>query len=299
MSERKNKSGVVDQGAGVCPFGKGVVLGSDLPDSINVGRTAPLVSGFAVRELARRDVLVRSERVCFFVGLGVSGTAEVGVGAASESDWPALFVCDGLGLFSRSAARAPAIRICSRLGSVDADFLRDLGLGRSGSGVADSGGVWSGGGAACFGASGFVSRATMTSCARVWPTSMKLQSSTMNNPASINRRDKQLQPVRKPPFTKCRLSSWPHDFDHRQGKTQLQLVFQINLNVVQSVLLKLYPAKIMNVGRVAFHLLQNKFHFRLSDDLLFVDADDAGFLPKFSRSTTPPRPNAEADIIDR
>ena len=172
MSERKNKSEVVDQGAGVCPFGKGVVLGSDLPDSINVGRTAPLVSGFAVRELARRDVLVRSERVCFFVGLGVSGTAEVGVGAASESDWPALFVCDGLGLFSRSAARAPAIRICSRLGSVDADFLRNLGLGRSGSGVADSGGVWSGGGAACFGASGFVSRATMTSCARVWPTSM-------------------------------------------------------------------------------------------------------------------------------
>ena len=55
MSERKNKSEVVDQGAGVCPFGKGVVLGSDLPDSINVGRTASLVSGFAGRELGRRD----------------------------------------------------------------------------------------------------------------------------------------------------------------------------------------------------------------------------------------------------
>jgi hypothetical protein len=204
MSKRKSKSKteVFDQGAGVCPFGKGVVLGSDLlPDSINVDRTAPLGSGFAVRELGRRAVLVCSVRVSFFVGLGVSGTAGLGVGEASESDWPDLFVCDGLGLFSRSAARAPAVRICSSVSSADADFLRDLGLGRSGSGVADSEGVCSGGGAACLGASGFVSRATITSCARVWPTRMKLQNSTMKNPLGINLRDKQLQPVRKPPFT--------------------------------------------------------------------------------------------------
>jgi hypothetical protein len=228
----KRKSEVFDQGAGVCPFGKGVVLGSDLLDSMNVGRTAPLVSGFSGPELGRRVVLVCSERVSFFAGLGVSGTAGLGVVAASESDWPDLFLCDGLGLFSRSAARAPAIRICSSVGSGDADFLRDLGLGRSGSGVADSEGVCSGGGAACLGASGFVSRATITSCARVWPTRMKLQSSTMKNPRGINRRDKQLQPVRKPPFTKRRLSSWPRDLDHRQGKTQPQFVFQINLNVM-------------------------------------------------------------------
>jgi hypothetical protein len=170
---------------------------------MNVGRTAPLESGFAGRELGRRDVLVCSERVSFFTGLGVSGAAGLGAGAASESDWPDLFVCDGLGLFSRSAARAPAFRICSSVGSADVDFLRDLGLARCDSGVADSEGVCSGGGAACLGASGFVSRATITSCARVWPTRMKLQSSTMKNPLGINRRDKQLQPVRKPPFTRC------------------------------------------------------------------------------------------------
>ena len=221
-------------GAGVCRFGKGVLLGSDLPDSINVGRTTPDASGFAVCELGRRDVLVRSERVSFFAGLGVSGTAGLGVGAASESDRPDFFACDGLGLSRRSAASAPAIRICSSVGSADADFLRDLRLARSGSGVADSEGVCSGGGAACLGASGFVSRATITSCACVWLTTMKLQSSTMKNPLRINRRDKQLQPVRKPPFTRClqRLSSWPRDLDHRQRKTQLQLVFQKNLNVV-------------------------------------------------------------------
>jgi hypothetical protein len=220
------------QGTGVCPFGKGEALGCSLPASINVGRTTPDASGFSGRELGRRDLLVCSERVSFFAGLGVSGTTGLGVGAASESDWPDLFVCDGLGLFSRSAAMAPATRICSSVGSADADFLRDLGLGRSGSGVADSEGVRSGGGAACFGASGFASRATITSCARGWPTRMKLQSSTMKNPLGVNGRDKQLQPVRKPPFTKRRLSSWPRDLDHRQGKTQLQFVFQINLNVM-------------------------------------------------------------------
>jgi hypothetical protein len=42
-----------DQGGGVCTFGKGVALDCSLPDSINVGRTAPIASGFAVRELGR------------------------------------------------------------------------------------------------------------------------------------------------------------------------------------------------------------------------------------------------------
>jgi hypothetical protein len=190
-----------DQGAGVCPFGEGVVLGSDLPDSINVGRTAPVASGFVGRELGRRDVLVSSERVSLFAGLGVSGTAGFGVGAVSESDWPDLFLCEGLGLLSRSAASAPAIRICSSVGTADVDFLvRDLGL--AGSGVADSEEVCSGGGVACLGTSGFVSRATITSCACVWLTRMKLQSSIVKKPVGINRPDKQLRPVRKPPFTR-------------------------------------------------------------------------------------------------
>jgi len=200
-SMRKSKSEASDQGTGVCPLGVGEALGCSLPDSINVGRTAPPASGFAVRELRRRDVLVCSERASFFAGLGVSGIVGVEVGAASDSDWPDLLVCDGLGLFSRSAASAPAIRICSRVGSADVDLLpRDLGLVRSG--VGDSEGVCSGGGAACLGASGFVSRATITSCACVWPAKIKLQSSTLKNPLGINRRDKRLQPIRKPPFTR-------------------------------------------------------------------------------------------------
>ena len=98
---------------------------------------------FAARELVRCDVFVCSERGSLFTGLGVSGTAGLGVEAASESDWPDFFACDGLGLLSRSAASAPAIRICSSVGSSDADFLRDFGLVRSGSGVADSAGVCS------------------------------------------------------------------------------------------------------------------------------------------------------------
>jgi len=146
-------------------------------------------------------MLVCSEPASFFAGLGVSWTAGFTVGVASDSDWPDFLVCDALGLFSRSAASAPAIRICSSVGSADADLLpRDLGLVRSG--VGDSEGVCSGGGAACLGASGFVSRATITSCASAWPARIKLQSSTLKNPLGINRRDKRLQPIRKPPFTR-------------------------------------------------------------------------------------------------
>jgi hypothetical protein len=169
---------------------------------MNVGRTTPIASGFAGRELGRRDLLGCSDGVSlFFDGLGVSSAAGLGVGAASESDWADLFFCEGLGLSSRSAASAPAIRICSSVGSADVDFLpRDLCLVRSG--AADSEGVCSGDGAACFGASGFVSRATITSCACVRPTRIKLQSSTLKSALGINRRDKRLRPIRKPPFTR-------------------------------------------------------------------------------------------------
>jgi hypothetical protein len=199
MSMRKNRR---NYGGGVCPFGAGVLLGSDLPDSMNVGRTAPTASGFAGRELGRRDLLGCSDGVSlFFDGLGVSSTAGLGVGAASESDWADLFFCEGLGLSSRSAASAPAIRICSSVGSADVDFLlRDLGL--DGSGVGDSEEVCSAGGAACLGASGFVSRATITSCALVWLIRIKLHSRSTRNPVGVYRRDKQLRPVRKPPFTR-------------------------------------------------------------------------------------------------
>jgi hypothetical protein len=145
-----------------CAFGEGETVGCPLPDSIKVGRTPPVASGFAVRELADRDGRLCSGRVSFFVLLEVSATTGLDVGAASESDWPDVFVCEGVGLFSRSAASAPAIRICSSVGAEDVDFLlRDLRLVCSGAG--DSKGVCSTGGAVCLGTSGFASRATITS----------------------------------------------------------------------------------------------------------------------------------------
>jgi hypothetical protein len=140
------------------------VLGSDLPASINVGRTAPVVSDLEVRGFERCDVLVCSERVSLLTGLGVSGTGVLGADARSESDWADLRAGDGLGLFSRSAASAPAFRIWSSVGSADSERLRVLGLVRCGSGAADSEGVSSASGVACWGASGFASRATITSC---------------------------------------------------------------------------------------------------------------------------------------
>ena len=64
------------------------------------------------------------------------------------------------------------------------------------------------------------------------------------------------------------------DLDDGQRKAQPQLVVEINLDVMQAELLKLHPAEIMNVGRVAFHFLENELDFRLRDHLLLVHADD-------------------------
>ena len=74
------------------------------------------------------------------------------------------------------------------------------------------------------------------------------------------------------------------DLNHRQRKPQLQFVFEVNLDVMHPVLLKLYAAKIMDVRCVAFHLFQRKLDFRLRDYLLFVHAYEAGFLVEFARS---------------
>src|SRR6266436_1006453 len=68
---------------------------------------------------------------------------------------------------------------------------------------------------------------------------------------------------------------------------------------MQSVLLELYPAKIMDVGRVAFHLLQLELDLRLRDDLLFIYANNPGLLPKLSSAAAPARPNTEAHVINR
>ena len=70
--------------------------------------------------------------------------------------------------------------------------------------------------------------------------------------------------------------------NHRQWKSQLQFVFEVNFDVMHPVLLKLHAAKIMNIGRVAFHLFEHKLDLRLRDYLLFVHSNEARFLAKFA-----------------
>lgn len=105
---------------------------------MNVGRTAPTASCFESRDAGRCDLLTGSGGVSLFLGgLGVSGTGVADFEAASESGSADLSVSEEPGLFSRSAAFAPAFRICSRVGSTDVDFLGcDFDL--DGSGVGDS-----------------------------------------------------------------------------------------------------------------------------------------------------------------
>src|SRR6266496_946824 len=54
----------------------------------------------------------------------------------------------------------------------------------------------------------------------------------------------------------------------------------------------------MDVGRVAFHLLQVELNLCLRDDLLLIYANNARFLSKFARAAAPTRPDAEPDVID-
>jgi hypothetical protein len=47
----------------------------------------------------------------------------------------------------------------------------------------------------------------------------------------------------------------PSNLHHRQRKPQPQLLFQVNFYVMNAELLKLHPAKIVNVGGVTLHFL--------------------------------------------
>ena len=58
------------------------------------------------------------------------------------------------------------------------------------------------------------------------------------------------------------------------------------------VLLELHAAKIVDVCSVTFHLLQHELDFRLRDQVLFIDANDARLLPELSCPTAPTRPDA-------
>ena len=158
-----------------------------------VGRTAPIGSGFVVaRELGRRGVLVGAARGSVVIGVTVALEMPTVFGAAGASEPDSLVLLDSEGdrLSRLSAASAPASRICSTVGPVDF-FVRDLGWVVSGGGASE--GVCSeGGGASSLGASGFFSRATITSCAWTRPTRTRPQNNTLNNPLSI-KLDKQIR----------------------------------------------------------------------------------------------------------
>jgi hypothetical protein len=145
-----------DHGAGLCTFAEGVALGSCLPDSIIVGRIAPNGSGFVLRGFDRRGRLVCSVRGSFLSGFGAAETVGNSAALGSDSDPPVLPGCGEVRFSNRSAASAPAIRICSDVSVVEPDFFsRDLDLVSGGTG--DSDGVCSEDAAACLGGSGFLS----------------------------------------------------------------------------------------------------------------------------------------------
>jgi len=161
-----------------------------------LGRTAPAGSGFVLRELDRRGVLVGAARGSVVIGVTVALEVPKVLEAAGASEPDSLVLLDSEGdrLPRLSAASAPASRICSSVGPVDF-FVRDLGLVVSSAG--DSEGACSeGGGASSLGGSGFFSRATITSCAWTCPTRTRPQNNTLNNPLSI-KPDKQIRHASK------------------------------------------------------------------------------------------------------
>jgi hypothetical protein len=68
---------------------------------------------------------------------------------------------------------------------------------------------------------------------------------------------------------------------------------------MQSVLLELHTAKVMDVGGVSFHLLKQELNLGLRNYLLLVNSDDARPLPKLPYPAAPTRPDAQPHTIDR
>src|SRR5687768_9670494 len=89
------------------------------------------------------------------------------------------------------------------------------------------------------------------------------------------------------------------DPDHRQWKPEPQFVLEEDLHMMQPKLLKLHPAKVMDVRGVPFHLLELELHFRLRQHLLLVHADNPRFLPERPGAAAPARPDAKLEEIDR
>ena len=89
------------------------------------------------------------------------------------------------------------------------------------------------------------------------------------------------------------------DFDYGQRKPQLQLIIEINLDMVEAELLELYPAEIMHIGCVPFHLLQIEMHLRLRNRLGVIRSHNFRALMKAPGAAAPARPDAESKIIYR
>ena len=161
-----------------------------------MGRIGPIPSMVVLRDLEGLGDLLCSTGVSLFTGLGVSATVGFGIGTLSTSGSRVFVDCEPDRLFNPSAARTPAARISSSVSVAGADFLsRDLDL--RGAGVGDSEASCSEGCGVCAGISGFFSRATITSCACIFPTRMTLQS-TVRNRFSMMPPDKRFNPFTSP-----------------------------------------------------------------------------------------------------
>ena len=162
-----------------------------------MGRIGPIPSMFVLRDLEGPDELLCSTGVSLFTGLGVSATVGFGIGALSTSGSRVFVDCEPDRLFNPSAARTPASRISSSVSVVGADFFsRDLDL--RGAGVGDSEATCSEGCDVCAGSSGFFSRATITSCACIFPMRITLQSTARKNRFSMIPPDKRFNPFTSP-----------------------------------------------------------------------------------------------------
>jgi hypothetical protein len=183
------------------PEGDG--LGGSLPDSIIVGRIGPIPSRVVLRGFVERDGLFCSAGVCLFTGLGVSGTVGFRGGALSASASRAVAGCETDRSFNPPAARAPAARICSSVSAPGDFFSRGLDFRGVGAGVSEGSSsegwtVCSGGSGGFLRGSGGFSRATITSCACIFPMIITLQSNAGNNRLSMIPPDKRMNPFTSP-----------------------------------------------------------------------------------------------------
>jgi len=149
------------------------------------------------RDLDGRDELLCSAGVSLFAGLAVSATVGFGAGAPWMSASRVLFDCEILRSLVPSAARAPAARICSSVSVAAAAFF-SRGLDLRGAGVGDSEAICSEGCGVGGGSASFFSRATITSCANIFPNRMLLHSTARKNPFSIMPPDKRSSPFTSP-----------------------------------------------------------------------------------------------------